>query len=346
MRKNNTPQRTAQHGARENARRDTSVKRVGKRAGFVAKKRLEEREDGEYKARREVPKGRETEKKKIKGKEIKRKDVKEREARPGREFALREIKAKEPGRLKKRGGKEKNDEGIRLNKFIANGGICSRREADTYISTGLITINDKLVTELGTKVMPGDVVKFNGETIGNERKVYIVMNKPKDFVTTVSDPYAKNTVLGLVRGKCSARVYPVGRLDKATTGVLLLTNDGDLAEKLLHPSFEKKKIYHVFLDKRVKATDMAALLNGIELEDGFIKADNVSYVDNDETQVGVEIHSGRNRIIRRMFEHLDYKIKKLDRVYFAGLTKKNLRRGQWRFLTDKEVNMLKMGSYE
>lgn len=348
------------------AYREAPAKRGGRGAGFTAKKGLEEREDGEYKAGREAPKGREIKRREREGKEFKRKetgrrefkrreregketkrrDVKEREARAEREFALREIKAKEPARVKKKGGKERKDEGIRLNKFIANGGICSRREADTYISTGLITINDKLVTELGTKVMPGDVVKFNGETIGNEQKVYIVMNKPKDFVTTVSDPYAKNTVVGLVKGKCPARVYPVGRLDKSTTGVLLLTNDGDLAEKLLHPSFEKKKVYHVFLNKRVKGTDMAALLNGIELEDGFIKADEISYVDNDETQVGVEIHSGRNRIIRRMFEHFDYKIKKLDRVYFAGLTKKNLRRGQWRFLTDNEVKMLKMGSYE
>ena len=237
-------------------------------------------------------------------------------------------------------------EGIRLNKYIANSGLCSRREADTYISTGLVSINDKIITELGTKVYPDDIVKFNGETIRNEEKVYIVMNKPKDFVTTVSDPHAKDTVVGLVKNKCSARVFPVGRLDKATTGVLLLTNDGDMADKLMHPSYEKKKIYHVFLNKRLKGTDMAALLNGITLEDGFIKADSISYVDNDETQVGVEIHSGRNRIIRRMFEHLGYKIKKLDRVYFAGLTKKNLRRGQWRFLTKDEIAMLKMGSYE
>ena len=239
-----------------------------------------------------------------------------------------------------------SQDGIRLNKYIANSGLCSRREADTYISTGLVSINDKIISELGTKVYPGDVVKFNGETIRNEKKVYIVMNKPKDFVTTVSDPHAKDTVVGLVKDKCTARVFPVGRLDKATTGVLLLTNDGDLADKLMHPSYEKKKIYHVFLNKRLKSTDMAALLNGIELEDGFIKADNISYIDNDETQAGIEIHSGRNRIIRRMFEHLGYKIKKLDRVYFAGLTKKKLRRGQWRFLEESEIAMLKMGSYE
>ena len=258
-------------------------------------------------------------------------------------------KEKKTAKPVRKSGKEaaaNSREGIRLNKYIANSGLCSRREADTYISTGLVSINDKIITELGTKVYPDDIVKFNGETIRNEEKVYIVMNKPKDFVTTVSDPHAKDTVVGLVKNKCSARVFPVGRLDKATTGVLLLTNDGDMADKLMHPSYEKKKIYHVFLNKRLKGTDMAALLNGITLEDGFIKADSISYVDNDETQVGVEIHSGRNRIIRRMFEHLGYKIKKLDRVYFAGLTKKNLRRGQWRFLTKDEIAMLKMGSYE
>jgi 23S rRNA pseudouridine2605 synthase len=172
------------------------------------------------------------------------------------------------------------------------------------------------------------------------------MNKPKDFVTTMSDPHAERTVMQLVEGNCPARVYPVGRLDKATTGVLLLTNDGELADKLTHPSFEKKKIYHVFLDKNFKGTDFQSLLDGVQLEDGFIQADGLSYIDEDKSQVGVEIHSGRNRIVRRMFEHFGYKVKKLDRVYFAGLTKKNLRRGQWRFLTEQEVAMLKMGSFE
>ena len=238
------------------------------------------------------------------------------------------------------------EDGVRLNKFIANSGICSRREADDFIAAGLVSVNGKVVTELGTKVFPADEIRFNGERIRGEEKVYILMNKPKDFVTTVSDPHAEKTVVSLVSGKCKERVYPVGRLDKATTGVLLLTNDGDLAEKLTHPSYEKKKIYHVHLDKNFKQTDLSELLRGITLEDGFIQADAVSYVDEDKTQVGVEIHSGRNRIIRRMFEHLGYKVKKLDRVYFAGLTKKNLRRGQWRFLTEQEVAMLKMGSYE
>lgn len=238
------------------------------------------------------------------------------------------------------------EDGVRLNKFISNSGICSRREADSYITAGVVSINDTIVTELGTKVYPNDIVKFNGERIKGEEKVYIVMNKPKDFVTTVSDPYAEKTVIGLVQDKCKARVYPVGRLDKATTGVLLLTNDGELADKLAHPSFEKKKIYHVFLDKNLKGSDMNELVKGIQLEDGPINVDEISYIDDDKTQVGVEIHSGRNRIVRRMFEHFGYKVKKLDRVYFAGLTKKNLRRGQWRFLTEQEVAMLKMGSFE
>lgn len=245
-----------------------------------------------------------------------------------------------------RAPKAKADEGVRLNKYIANSGICSRREADDYIVAGLVSVNGVTVTELGTRVFPNDVVRFNDERIKGEAKVYIVMNKPKDFVTTVSDPHAERTVMQLVEGKCAERVYPVGRLDKATTGVLLLTNDGELADKLTHPSFEKKKIYHVFLDKNFKRTDMDALLEGIKLEDGFIQADALSYIDEDKAQVGVEIHSGRNRIVRRMFEHFGYKVKKLDRVYFAGLTKKNLRRGQWRFLTDLEVSMLKMGSFE
>lgn len=245
-----------------------------------------------------------------------------------------------------RAPKAKADEGVRLNKYIANSGICSRREADDYITAGLVSVNGVTVTELGTRVYPNDVVRFNDERIKGEAKVYIVMNKPKDFVTTMSDPHAERTVMQLVEGKCDARVYPVGRLDKATTGVLLLTNDGELADKLTHPSFEKKKIYHVFLDKNFKGTDMKSLLDGVKLEDGFIQADALSYIDEDKTQVGVEIHSGRNRIVRRMFEHFGYKVKKLDRVYFAGLTKKNLRRGQWRFLTEQEVAMLKMGSFE
>ena len=194
--------------------------------------------------------------------------------------------------------------------------------------------------------MPGDVVKFNDEIIKGEEKVYILMNKPKDYVTTSSDPHAEKTVLDLIAGKCSERVYPVGRLDKSTTGVLLITNDGELTEKLTHPSYEKKKIYQATLDKNLKKSDLEAIINGITLEDGFIQADKISYLDGNENEIGIEIHSGRNRIIRRIFEYLGYKVKKLDRVYFAGLTKKNLRRGQWRFLTPQELGMLNMGSYE
>ena len=277
----------------------------------------------------------------------------ERPERPARRFAGRDERPERSGRSraqaytpKPRQPKGTGEEGVRLNKFISNSGICSRREADDYITAGLISVNGVIITELGTKVFQNDVVKFNGERIKGEEKVYLVMNKPKDFITTMSDPHADKTVMNLIEGRCPARVYPVGRLDKATTGVLLFTNDGELADKLMHPSFEKKKIYHVYLDKNFKQPDFLKLLDGIELEDGFIKADGLSYIDEDKTQVGVEIHSGRNRIVRRMFEELGYKIKKLDRVYFAGLTKKNLRRGQWRFLTDQEIAMLKMGSFE
>ncbi len=242
--------------------------------------------------------------------------------------------------------KAEGEEGVRLNKFIANSGICSRREADEFIVAGVVSVNGQVVTELGTKVFGNDVVKFNDEIVRGEEKVYLIMNKPKDFVTTTSDPHAEKTVMDLVAGKCPQRVYPVGRLDKDTTGVLLLTNDGDLTEKLTHPSFEKKKIYQVFLDKNLKRTDFEQILKGVRLEDGMAKADALSYIDEDESQVGIEIHNGKNRIVRRIFDSLGYRVKRLDRVYFAGLTKKGLRRGQWRFLTDSEVAMLKMGSYE
>ncbi len=235
---------------------------------------------------------------------------------------------------------------VRLNKFISNSGICSRREADEYIEAGLVTVNGEIITQLGVKVNYSDDIRFNGERLKGEEKVYILMNKPKDYVTTMSDPNAEKTVMDIIEGKCPQRVFPVGRLDKMTTGVLLLTNDGDMAEKLTHPSNLQKKIYHVFLDKNLTSTDFDTILKGMTLEDGPVHADALSYVDNDESQVGLEIHSGRNRVVRRIFEHLDYKVKKLDRVFFAGLTKKNLRRGQWRFLTDQEVAMLRMGAYE
>ena len=247
---------------------------------------------------------------------------------------------------KPRQPKAAGEEGTRLNKFIANSGICSRREADDFITAGVVSVNDQIITELGTKVYQNDVVKFNGEVIKGEQKVYILMNKPKDYVTTTSDPHAEKTVMDLVEGKCAERVYPVGRLDRETTGVLLLTNDGELTEQLTHPSYEKKKIYQVFLDTNLKKDDFEKIVNGIELEDGPVNADALSYIDEDESQLGIEIHTGRNRIVRRIFENLGYKVKKLDRVYFAGLTKKGLRRGQWRFLTEQEIGMLKMGSYK
>lgn len=238
----------------------------------------------------------------------------------------------------------KADDGkTRLNKFLANAGICSRREADVLISTGVVTVNGKIITEMGFKVGSDDKVTYGGETIRSEKKVYLLMNKPKDFITTVDDPFGRRTVLQLL-GKLKQRVYPVGRLDRATTGVLMLTNDGDLTKKLTHPKYGVKKIYHVTLDKNVKENHLQHLCDGFELEDGFTKADVAVYVGDGtkKREVGVELHSGKNRIIRRMFEHLGYTVVKLDRVYFAGMTKKNLSRGQWRFLTDKEVNALKM----
>ena len=243
---------------------------------------------------------------------------------------------------------KENDGLVRLNKFIANSGICSRREADEYITAGLVTVNGNVVTELGVKVRPEeDEVRFNGERLRGEKKVYVLLNKPKDFVTTTSDPHAEKNVMQLIsRDLCPERIFPVGRLDRSTTGVLLLTNDGELAERLTHPSYQKKKIYQVTLDKNVKQEDMNKLVEGVSLEDGPAYADEVAYNGDDRSVVGIEIHSGRNRIVRRMFEALGYKVRKLDRVYFAGLTKKNLRRGQWRFLSDEEATMLKLNFYE
>ena len=239
------------------------------------------------------------------------------------------------------------NEPIRLNKFLANAGVCSRREADEFITAGVVSVNGEVVTELGTKIKRADVVKFHDETVSIERKVYVLLNKPKDCVTTSDDPQARLTVMDLVKGACSERIYPVGRLDRNTTGVLLLTNDGDLASKLTHPKFLKKKIYHVYLDKNLTKADMDQIAAGVELEDGEIHADAISYADDiKRDQVGIEIHSGKNRIVRRIFESLGYKVVKLDRVFFAGLTKKGLRRGEWRYLTEQEVNFLRMGSFE
>ena len=246
--------------------------------------------------------------------------------------------------------KEENfdpNEPLRLNKFLANAGVCSRREADEFIQAGVVTVNGEVVTELGTKILRTDEVKFHDAPVSLEKKVYVLLNKPKDYVTTSDDPQQRKTVMDLVKDVCPERIYPVGRLDRNTTGVLLLTNDGDLASKLTHPKFLKKKVYHVHLDKNLTAHDMEQIREGITLEDGEIKADAVEYADDrDKSQVGIEIHSGKNRIVRRIFESLGYRVTKLDRVQFAGLTKKNLRRGDWRFLTEKEVDMLRMGAFE
>ena len=238
-------------------------------------------------------------------------------------------------------------EEVRLNKYLANAGICSRREADEFITAGVVTVNGQVITELGTKIKYGDEIKFHDQTISIERKIYILLNKPKDTVTTSDDPQSRRTVLDLVKGACPERIYPVGRLDRNTTGVLLLTNDGDLASKLTHPKFMKKKIYHVHLDKNLTRADMEKIATGLILDDGEIHADAISYTDETKkNDIGIEIHSGKNRIVRRIFESLGYRVVKLDRVFFAGLTKKGLRRGEWRFLTEAEVNFLRMGSFE
>ncbi len=246
--------------------------------------------------------------------------------------------------------KEENfdpNEPLRLNKFLANAGVCSRREADEFIQAGVVKVNGEVVTELGTKVLRSDEVMFHDQPVTMEKKVYVLLNKPKDYVTTSDDPQQRKTVMDLVKNACPERIYPVGRLDRNTTGVLLLTNDGDLASKLTHPKFLKKKIYHVHLDKAVTAHDMQQIAEGVQLEDGEIKADAIEYAsDTDKKQVGIEIHSGKNRIVRRIFESMGYKVTKLDRVQFAGLTKKNVKRGDWRYLTEEEVDRLRMGAYE
>ena len=230
---------------------------------------------------------------------------------------------------------------LRLNRYIAKGGVCSRRDADALITAGRVKVNGEVVQQVGIKVKRTDRVEVDDQVITPERKVYLVLNKPKDYVTTVEDPLERRTVMALIEGACKERVYPIGRLDRQTTGVLLFTNDGDLAKKLTHPKYNQKKIYHVFLDKVVQTGDLEAIRKGIDLEDGFIQADDVRVAEDDRTQVGIEIHSGRNRIVRRIFEHLGYQILRLDRVFFAGITKKNLPRGHWRFLTEDEVNILK-----
>ncbi len=263
------------------------------------------------------------------------------EKRPSRSMLLRELgitqeRKKVPSRIEKQ-------ELIRLNRFIANAGICSRREADTYIAAGIVTVNGQTVTELGTKISPDDDVRFDNRIIKAERKVYVLLNKPKDYVTSTEDPHAERTVMELVKDACEERIYPVGRLDRNSTGILLLTNDGDLSKRLTHPSHKVDKIYQVSLDRSVSVGDIQKIADGLTLEDGFIAADMVSFVEGrNKDTVGIEIHSGKNRIVRRIFEHLGYRVKSLDRVSFAGLTKKNIPRGKWRFLTPREVSYLKM----
>ena len=243
---------------------------------------------------------------------------------------------------KKRPSAPSKDGLIRLNKFVANSGVCSRREADEYIVAGLISVNGTIVTELGTKVKPDDEIRFNNERLKGEKKVYLLLNKPKNYVTTTDDPHAKHTVMELIEGACNERIYPVGRLDRNTTGVLLFTNDGELAKRLTHPSYNKLKVYQVGLDRDLTRHDMQALADGIELEDGPAKVDAIDYVGDKKSEVGLEIHSGRNRVVRRMFEKLGYEVVKLDRSYFAGLTKKRLRRGEWRLLTPQEIDFLRL----
>lgn len=239
---------------------------------------------------------------------------------------------------------EKDDQLIRLNKFIANAGVCSRREADKLIESGIIKVNDKIVKELGTKISPADKVQYDDRVLKSEKKYYVLLNKPKGYITTTTDPFDRKTVMFLVQNACKERIYPVGRLDRNTTGLLLFTNDGEIAKKLTHPKHEVNKIYHIVLDKNLKTADFSQIAKGIQLEDGLIKVDKIAYVEGAENkkEIGIEIHSGKNRIIRRIFESLDYKVVKLDRVSFAGLTKKDIPRGKWRFLTENEVNFLIM----
>ncbi len=251
-------------------------------------------------------------------------------------------KAGRPGKpkIKKKPGEE---DLIRLNKYLADAGICSRREADIYIASGAVMVNGKVVTQLGTKVRLTDKVQYGGETLKREKLQYVLLNKPKDYITTSDDPQHRKTVMNLVEKACKERIYPVGRLDRNTTGLLLFTNDGDMAKKLTHPGHRIKKIYHVVLDKALSSKDMLTIAKGIHLDDGFIQPDKIAYVEGvtGKREIGIELHSGRNRIVRRIFESLGYKVVKLDRVFFAGLTKKDLPRGRWRHLEQKEVNMLK-----
>jgi 23S rRNA pseudouridine2605 synthase len=286
-----------------------------------------------------TPSGKREGKSRVKSKDEPKKEYSPRKTH-GKPFKKRPLKTPAESKPKL---KTVSAEGMRLNRFIANAGVCSRREADTFIVAGMVTINGKQIIELGTRVLPGDEVRFDGRKLDAEKKVYLLLNKPKDFVTTTDDPHADKIVMDLIKDACTERVYPVGRLDRNTTGLLLFTNDGDLSKKLTHPSHNKKKIYQVTLDKPVTQAHIEMIADGINLEDGPIAADAISYSNSeDRTEVGIEIHSGKNRIVRRIFEHFGYRVKKLDRVLFAGLTKKNLPRGKWRLLTEKEIKFLKM----
>ncbi|MBE9469479.1 MAG: rRNA pseudouridine synthase [Bacteroidetes bacterium] len=283
----------------------------------------------------------------MKGRNQAPKSFKPRSYKPKANSFTKREESKSVRKTVKRSGKSYDEPfEMRLNKYIAKSGICSRREADEHIKNGLITVNGKLTTELGTKISPKDIVKYDGTTLKAEKNIYLVLNKPKDFITTLSDKHERKTVVDLVKNSCEERIYPVGRLDRNTTGVLLFTNDGELTKQLTHPKYNKKKIYHVTLDRDLEQSDMDKVSEGLTLEDGFIKVDEISYVDNDPKQIGIDIHSGKNRIVRRIFNKVNYNVKKLDRVYFAGLTKKGIQRGKWRFLTEKEIFMLKMGSYK
>ena len=325
-----------------NEREEFRPRRTEERTGEFRPRRTEER-SGEFRPRRTEERSGEFRK------SDNRKGGFSSESRPRRDDGKKRISAPRRDDKAKSYPKynpNKQTGEIRLNRFISQSGVCSRREADDFILAGVVTVNGQVVTELGTKILPTDEVRFHDEKLQGEKNVYLVLNKPKGYVTSLEDPHADKTVMDLVRGACSERVYPVGRLDKNSLGLLLITNDGDITRQLTHPSYHKKKIYQVTLDKPLTRADMDSLTEGITLEDGDIFADEVAYASEDKRTVGVEIHSGRNRIVRRMFEHLGYTVQKLDRVYYAGLTKKNLKRGAWRFLTKDEVMRLKTGQYE
>ncbi len=272
----------------------------------------------------------------------------ERSGRPERSIKLDRAnlpdRTSKPKKIVRKGEKNEDPDLMRLNKYIANSGICSRREADRLIEAGAVSVNGQIVTELGTKVGPGDKVQYGDQTINREKPRYVLLNKPKGYITTVDDPEKRKTVMSLVAGACKERIYPVGRLDRNTTGLLLFTNDGTIAKKLTHPRYGIKKIYHVEIDKNLARADFVKITEGFKLEDELIRVDSIEYIGDgkDKKQIGIELHSGQNRIVRRIFEHFDYKVVRLDRVYYAGLTKKNLPRGNWRLLDEQEINLLKM----